>query len=242
MAEDEIARLREENRRLTRDVARIARELVATDDVESCLAAIRNLKAPRAYGTRAVAAFQTLYHITSRDNLLSIRRDGLKCALGPRSEEDGFTRPMIHCFKDKFDVEEAMAGWVLDVFGHDGGFVILEFSAQGVQTTGSNGPILLDDVPSGGISVFDECFCPEDLRPSPNGDGLVEVEEAMVWLRENGCWNWRDGSRLVVDIHDDNTVVDILHGGVYPRDLEAAIAARARREQSYFEPSGYDPR
>lgn len=241
MVEDEIAILREENRRLTRDVARIAKELVATNDVESCLAAIRNLKVVHP-STGSSAAFQTLYHITSRDNLLSIRRDGLKCALGPRSEEDGFTRPAIHCFKDKFDVEEAIAGWVLDVFGHDGGFVILEFSAQGVQTAGENGPILLDDVPFGGISVFDECFCPEDMRPSPNSDGLVDVEEAMVWLRENGCWNWRDGSRLVVDIHDDNTVVHILHGGVYPWDIEAAIDARARREQSYFEASGYDPR
>jgi hypothetical protein len=237
--EYEVRRLRDENERLTRAIARIGQEVGALPDLESCLAAIRRIKLNTLAAKRTVPTFRTLYHITSRNNLLSIRKEGLKCGLGPRSQDDGFAVPLIHCFEDKSAVEEAMAGWVLDVFGHDGGFLVLEFVSHGPMTSGKSGPVLLDDVPFSAISVFDECFCPEDLAPSLNEHGLVDVEQAIVWLVENGCSTWRDGSRLIVDIHDDNAVIEVVREGVRAWELESAISAREGRRESYLQVVGF---
>jgi hypothetical protein len=239
MMEDEVGRLRDENERLTRAIGRIAQEVGALPDLESCLAAIRRIKLHTLAVKRTVPTFRTLYHITSRDNLLSLRQEGLKCHLGPRSQADGFAVPLIHCFEDKLAVEEAIAGWVLDVFGHDGGFLILEFVSHGPMTSGKSGPVLLDDVPFSAISVSDECFCPEDLAPSLNEHGLVDLEEAIVWLRENGCSTRRDGSRLIVDIHDDDAVIDVVREGVRAWELESTIGAREGRRDAYLQAVGF---
>jgi hypothetical protein len=235
MMEDEILGLREETKRLTRDMARIAREVgAASPDLESCLAAIRRIRQENLNVSKfSVPTFRTLYHITSRDNLLSIRQDGLKCSLGSRSHADGFAVPLIHCFEDKIDVEEAITGWVQDVLGLDGGFVILEFLSHGPATRSKTGPVLLEDVPFSAISVFDECFCPENLEPVEDQDGMIAVEEAVVWLNENGCSTHRDGGRINVDIHDDFTVIRVEDERVDMWSVNSAMRDRADREQSY---------
>lgn len=227
----EVDNLDDENKRLKRALSDIAREVGATD-VGSCIESIRRLK--RAASLRNIPpapTWRTLYHITARENLLSIRENGIRCKLGERSQADGFAVPMIHCFADKLAVEDAMQGWVLDVFGQDGEFVILEFTSFSPATNGKNGPVLLQDVPFGAISVFDECFCPEDLEPSVDRDGFSDLGEAAAWLNENQCSAWRDGSRLVVDIYDDNVRIEIVDGKIRKSDVARAIDARTRRQR-----------
>lgn len=238
----ELEQLRDETERLSAALSRIAGEVGAVNaDPESCIAAIRRMKRETLQVTKSLApARRTLYHITSRDNLLSIRQNGLTCALGVRSQADGFTVPMIHCFRDKVDVEEAIAGWVLDVFDHDGGFVILEFTSHGLATSGRNGPVLLEEVPFSAITVYDECFCPEDLTPVEDGTGRVGLEEAVVWLGENGVSVWRDGSRLNADIHDDFTTLRIEGERVYMHEVESAQRTFQERRRAYLSVCGLE--
>lgn len=238
----ELEQLRDETRRLRAALSRIAGEVGAVNaDPESCITAIRRIKRETPQVTKSPApALRTLYHITSRDNLLSIRQNGLTCELGARSQADGFAVPMIHCFKDRADVEEAIAGWVLDVFGHDGGFVILEFTSHGPATSGRNGPVLLEEVPFSAISVYDDCFCPEDLTPVEDGIGRVALEEAVVWLGENGISVWRDGNRLNVDIHDDFTTLRIEGERVYMHEVESAQRTFQDRRRAYLSVSGFE--
>lgn len=59
------------------------------------------------------------YHVTPKDNLGSILRDGLVPQIGPRSS--GLeTEPLVFLFHNEEDVDNALMGWLGIAFEHYG--------------------------------------------------------------------------------------------------------------------------
>ncbi|MFG6083410.1 hypothetical protein ACEUZ9_004670 [Paracoccus litorisediminis] len=57
------------------------------------------------------------WHVTPKENLTSILKDGLIPAIGPRSEDCGEDTPAVHLFSTFGDLEDAQ--WLWDAFDED---------------------------------------------------------------------------------------------------------------------------
>ena len=57
-----------------------------------------------------------LFHVTLRENLPGIFRDGLVPQVGPRSDAAGESSPAIYCFPTWADCEQALLTWLGDEF------------------------------------------------------------------------------------------------------------------------------
>lgn len=70
-----------------------------------------------------------LYHVTSRKNLASIRRNGLKMHI-PKDMDD---EEGVFLFKDYGDAEEAVMTWLGDRFDEDEELVVIKVDSRFVQ-------------------------------------------------------------------------------------------------------------
>ena len=68
----------------------------------------------------------TLYHVTTLDNLNSIIRNGLVPNIGDRSKKLGETESRIYFFGSLDDVNDALMNWLLDEFSEDTKLVLLQ--------------------------------------------------------------------------------------------------------------------
>ena len=70
-----------------------------------------------------------LYHVTSRKNLASIRRNGLKMHI-PKDMDD---EEGVFLFKDYGDAEDAVMTWLGDRFDEDEELVVIKVDSRFVQ-------------------------------------------------------------------------------------------------------------
>lgn len=60
-----------------------------------------------------------LYHVTSHNNLTSIKKRGLIPCLGPNTKACGETKPAIWCFPSKQLMTDALGRWFEDLCDDD---------------------------------------------------------------------------------------------------------------------------
>lgn len=66
-------------------------------------------------------ATKTLYHVTPRRNLGTIRAEGLRPAIGPRAEDAGEVLPAVFFFHCREDLDNALSNWLGEAFEDDPG-------------------------------------------------------------------------------------------------------------------------
>lgn len=75
------------------------------------------------------------FHVTLRDNLQAIQRQGLIPRIGERSAQLGEIVPRVYLFPDREACDNAMANWLGQCFEdvEEGGLVILEVDVSGLH-------------------------------------------------------------------------------------------------------------
>jgi len=58
----------------------------------------------------------TLFHVTDKNGLAGIAQHGFRPAIGPRSQRLGEKREAIYFFRKREFVDDAVCGWMGDVF------------------------------------------------------------------------------------------------------------------------------
>lgn len=99
------------------------------------------------------------YHVTAKTSLPSILKLGLEPRIGERSLRLGETEKAVYCFRDKASVEDALMGWMADVFDEDEELVILEldFDAGKVAESAGFELAILETIPPSAIkALYDE--------------------------------------------------------------------------------------
>lgn len=66
-----------------------------------------------------------MYHVTPLKNLKSIKKHGLLCKIGPRSQKIGEPVSAIYLFPDLSYANDAVANWLGDEFDDDEDLIIL---------------------------------------------------------------------------------------------------------------------
>jgi hypothetical protein len=96
-----------------------------------------------------------LYHVTSRKNLASIRRNGLKM----HSPKDMDDEEGVFLFKDYGDAEDAVMNWLGDRFDEDEELVAIKVNSRFVQNKSELASgfevISKNDIPPEGIKGYE---------------------------------------------------------------------------------------
>ena len=96
-----------------------------------------------------------LYHVTSRKNLASIRRNGLKMHI-PKDMDD---EEGVFLFKDYGDAEDAVMTWLGDRFDEDEELVVIKVNSRFVQNKSELAAgfevISKNDIPPEGIKGYE---------------------------------------------------------------------------------------
>lgn len=66
-----------------------------------------------------------MYHVTLLKNLDSIKRQGLICQIGQRSQELGETEKAVYLFPNKAYADDAVANWLGDQFDDNEDLIML---------------------------------------------------------------------------------------------------------------------
>lgn len=117
---------------------------------------------------------RTLYHVTRAAHLPAILEEGLRPAIGPRSQLLGEREPAIYAFPDRLGVEDGLTNWLGSQFDEDDALVILAFqineSTPLVELPGTFEVVLLSPVPAESIiAIFDESWqaqAPDAFTPA----------------------------------------------------------------------------
>ena len=68
----------------------------------------------------------SLFHVTSRENLPNILKDGLTPRLGERASACGESVPAVFVFVDRPSCEDALSSWLGDAFDENDVLAVLE--------------------------------------------------------------------------------------------------------------------
>lgn len=98
-----------------------------------------------------------LFHVTKRDNLESIMKDGLLPQIGKYAEEMGEPTPGVWMFPSLEDAEEMAPIWLEPVYGSDLVFLRIDLpSGYDVESTGSDYELFTTErIPPNHISVVE---------------------------------------------------------------------------------------
>jgi hypothetical protein len=121
----------------------------------------------------------TFYHVTPKDNLASILRDGLVPAIGPRSVELGETKEAVYAFPDRAFCETALSTWLGDVFDGmaDDGLVILAIDSPQCPCKSDAGFEVLYTEP---VAPAYLTVLGEDFKPLPEHLNRIDDPLALV--------------------------------------------------------------
>lgn len=78
----------------------------------------------------------TAYHVTTRENLNSILKEGLKPSVGPRSEKLDESNA-IFVFDSRTSAEDGVGNWLGEEFDDDEELILLEVDARGLDLSPS---------------------------------------------------------------------------------------------------------
>ena len=76
---------------------------------------------------------RTMFHVTPESNVDSILEQGLKPAIGRRSQELGESNPAIFLFVDVEAVENALSNWLGELFDDDQPLSLLMVDVEGLS-------------------------------------------------------------------------------------------------------------
>ena len=78
-----------------------------------------------------------LYHVTSHQNIDSIRKQGLIPCLGPNSKACGEPKHAIWCFSNKQFMNDALGGWFEDLCDDDNGMdcIVIDVPSHYVENS-----------------------------------------------------------------------------------------------------------
>lgn len=104
-----------------------------------------------------------LYHITPTANVFNILEEGLRPAIGLRSEELGEDVARIYVFKDALAMEDALSNWLGEAFDYDEALSIIELEVDDARV------VIPDDMY--------EAYILETVAPS----AIVRIVSELEW-------------------------------------------------------------